>query len=59
MEGRRMYGRVIPAEPGMRHIVLRQPIGVVAGFSPWNFPMSSPARKIGGALAAGCSIIRR
>jgi succinate-semialdehyde dehydrogenase / glutarate-semialdehyde dehydrogenase len=36
---------------------LRQPIGVVAGFSPWNFPMSSPARKIGGALSAGCSII--
>lgn len=57
MEGRRMYGRVIPAEPGMRHIVLRQPVGVVAGFSPWNFPMSSPARKIGGALGAGCSII--
>ncbi len=57
MEGRRMYGRVIPAEPGMRHIVLRQPIGVVAGFSPWNFPMSSPARKVGGALGAGCSII--
>ena len=56
-EGRRVYGRIIPGEPGMRHSVLRQPIGVVAGFSPWNFPMSSPARKIGGALAAGCSII--
>jgi succinate-semialdehyde dehydrogenase/glutarate-semialdehyde dehydrogenase len=56
-EGRRVYGRIIPSEPGMRHSVLRQPIGVVAGFSPWNFPMSSPARKIGGALAAGCSII--
>jgi succinate-semialdehyde dehydrogenase / glutarate-semialdehyde dehydrogenase len=56
-EGRRVYGRVIPSENGMRHTVLRQPIGVVAGFSPWNFPMSSPARKIGGALAAGCSII--
>jgi succinate-semialdehyde dehydrogenase / glutarate-semialdehyde dehydrogenase len=56
-EGRRLYGRVIPSEPGMRHTVLRQPIGVVAGFSPWNFPMSSPARKIGGALSAGCSII--
>src|SRR5580704_10627346 len=56
-EGRRTYGRVIPSEPGMRHTVLRQPIGVVAGFSPWNFPMSSPARKIGGALSAGCSII--
>ena len=41
----------------MRHSVLRQPIGVVAAFSPWNFPMSSPARKVGGALSAGCSII--
>lgn len=56
-EGRRTYGRIIPAEPGMRHSVLRLPIGVVAGFSPWNFPMSSPARKVGGALGAGCSII--
>jgi succinate-semialdehyde dehydrogenase/glutarate-semialdehyde dehydrogenase len=56
-EGRRMYGRVIPGEPGMRHTVLRQPIGVVAAFSPWNFPMSSPARKVAGALSAGCSII--
>ena len=41
----------------MKHMVLRQPIGVVAAFSPWNFPMSSPARKVGGALSAGCSII--
>ncbi len=56
-EGRRTYGRIIPSEPGIRHTVLRQPIGVVAAFSPWNFPMSSPARKVGGALAAGCSII--
>lgn len=56
-EGRRVYGRIIPSEPGMRHSVLRQPIGVVAAFSPWNFPMSSPARKVGGALASGCSII--
>jgi succinate-semialdehyde dehydrogenase/glutarate-semialdehyde dehydrogenase len=56
-EGRRTYGRVIPSEPGIRHTVLRQPIGVVAAFSPWNFPMSSPARKVGGALSAGCSII--
>ena len=45
-EGLRVYGRVIPSEPGMRHTVLRQPIGPVAAFSPWNFPMSSPARKI-------------
>jgi succinate-semialdehyde dehydrogenase / glutarate-semialdehyde dehydrogenase len=56
-EGRRTYGRVIPSETGMRHTVLRQPIGVVAAFSPWNFPMSSPARKIAGALSAGCAII--
>jgi succinate-semialdehyde dehydrogenase / glutarate-semialdehyde dehydrogenase len=56
-EGRRTYGRVIPGEPGIRHTVLRQPIGVVAAFSPWNFPVSSPARKVGGALSAGCSII--
>jgi succinate-semialdehyde dehydrogenase / glutarate-semialdehyde dehydrogenase len=56
-EGRRAYGRVIPSEPGMRHTVLRQPIGPVAAFSPWNFPMSSPSRKVGGALSAGCSII--
>src|ERR1700683_876021 len=56
-EGRRTYGRVIPSDPGLRHTVLRQPIGVVAAFSPWNFPMSSPARKVAGALSAGCSII--
>ena len=56
-EGRRTYGRVIPAEPGMRHTVLREPIGIVAAFSPWNFPISSPARKVAGALAAGCAII--
>jgi len=56
-EGKRLYGRVIPAEPGMRHTVVREPIGVIAAFTPWNFPMSSPARKVGGALAAGCAII--
>ena len=56
-EGRRVYGRVIPSEPDMRHTVLRQPVGVVAAFSPWNFPVSSPARKVGGALSAGCACI--
>src|ERR1700734_2494366 len=56
-EGLRLYGRVIPSEEGMRHTVLRQPIGPVAAFSPWNFPMSSPARKVAGALSSGCSII--
>ena len=56
-EGQRLYGRVIPSAPGIRYIVVRQPIGNVAAFSPWNFPMSQPARKIAGALASGCSII--
>jgi succinate-semialdehyde dehydrogenase / glutarate-semialdehyde dehydrogenase len=56
-EGLRLYGRVIPSEDGMRHTVLRQPIGPVAAFSPRNFPMSSPARKVGGALSSGCSVI--
>jgi succinate-semialdehyde dehydrogenase/glutarate-semialdehyde dehydrogenase len=56
-EGLRMYGRVIPSEDGMRHTVLRQPIGPVAAFSPWIFPMSSPGRKVAGALSSGCSII--
>lgn len=56
-EGQRTYGRVIPSEPGIKYTVLHQPIGTVAAFSPWNFPMSQPSRKIAGALAAGCSII--
>lgn len=53
----RFYGRIIPSAPGIRYIVLHEPIGPVAAFAPWNFPMSQPARKIAGALAAGCSII--
>lgn len=56
-EAQRTYGRVIPSEPGIRYVVHHQPIGTVAAFSPWNFPLSQPARKIAGALAAGCSII--
>ena len=56
-EGQRLYGRVIPSAPNIRYIVVRQPIGSVAAFSPWNFPMSQPARKIAGALASGCSVI--
>lgn len=56
-EAQRIYGRIIPSEPGIRYSVLHQPIGIVAAFSPWNFPLSQPARKIAGALAAGCSII--
>jgi succinate-semialdehyde dehydrogenase/glutarate-semialdehyde dehydrogenase len=57
-EGRRAYGRLIPARaPGVRQIVVKEPVGPVAGFSPWNFPVSQAVRKIAGALAAGCTII--
>jgi succinate-semialdehyde dehydrogenase/glutarate-semialdehyde dehydrogenase len=56
-EATRTYGRVIPSGPGVKYIVHHQPIGPVAAFSPWNFPMSQPARKVAGALASGCSII--
>lgn len=57
-EGQRTYGRVIPPRSGdVRQIVVREPIGPVAAFTPWNFPGVTPARKIGGALGAGCSII--
>ncbi|HKJ19833.1 MAG TPA: aldehyde dehydrogenase family protein, partial [Woeseiaceae bacterium] len=56
-EATRTYGRVIPSGPGVRHVVHHQPIGVVAAFSPWNFPMSQPCRKVAGAIAAGCSVI--
>lgn len=57
-EGRRAYGRVIPSRmAGHRQLVVREPIGPVAAFTPWNFPVLTPVRKIGGALAAGCSCI--
>jgi len=56
-EATRIYGRVIPSAPGIRYIVHHQPIGTVAAFSPWNFPLSQPCRKIAGAVASGCSII--
>lgn len=57
-EARRAYGRIVPSkQPGVRHMVLREPIGPVAAFSPWNFPTTIPSRKIAAALAAGCSVI--
>jgi len=56
-EATRTYGRVIPSGPGVKYIVHHQPLGPVAAFAPWNFPMSQPARKVAGALASGCSII--
>lgn len=56
-EGRRAYGTIVPSQPGLMLTGLRMPIGPVAAFTPWNFPISSPARKIGAALGAGCSMI--
>ncbi len=57
-EGRRAYGRIIPGRTkNTRQLVVQEPVGVVAAFTPWNFPTLTPARKIGAALAAGCSII--
>jgi succinate-semialdehyde dehydrogenase/glutarate-semialdehyde dehydrogenase len=56
-EARRAYGRVIPIEPNTQMLVLREPVGPVAAFTPWNFPAGSPMRKMAAALAAGCSII--
>ncbi|MFI5020635.1 MAG: NAD-dependent succinate-semialdehyde dehydrogenase [Alphaproteobacteria bacterium] len=57
-EGRRAYGRVIPGRvAGTRQMMIQEPVGPVAAFTPWNFPTLTPARKIGGALAGGCSLI--
>src|SRR5213080_3908004 len=57
-EGRRSYGRIVPGRAkGTRQLVVTEPVGIVAAFTPWNFPVLTPARKIGGALAAGCSLI--
>ena len=57
-ECRRIYGRVIPARlPNVRQLVLREPVGVVAAFSPWNFPFNQAIRKICAAVGAGCTII--
>ncbi len=57
-EGKRIYGDVIPqTQAGRRIIVLKQPIGVVAAITPWNFPIAMITRKCGPALAAGCPIV--
>jgi succinate-semialdehyde dehydrogenase/glutarate-semialdehyde dehydrogenase len=56
-EGRRAYGRIVPGAPGTRLMVVAEPIGPVAAFTPWNFPATTVARKLGGALAAGCTIV--
>ncbi|MBU8878013.1 NAD-dependent succinate-semialdehyde dehydrogenase [Bacillus sp. FJAT-29790] len=57
-EARRVYGDTIPASATNKRIsVIRQPIGVVAAITPWNFPLSMSARKLGPALAVGCTVI--
>lgn len=57
-EGRRAYGRIVPSRnPAVRQLVVREPVGPVAAFTPWNFPINQAVRKIAGALAAGCSLI--
>ncbi len=57
-EGRRISGRLIPARaPGVTQLSMRTPVGPVAAFTPWNFPINQVVRKMSAALAAGCSII--
>ena len=57
-EGKRIYGDVIPAPNGdWRIVVTKEPIGVCAAITPWNFPSAMIARKVGPALAAGCTMV--
>ena len=57
-ESRRTYGRVIPARAeGVYQLVIKEPVGVVAAFTPWNFPINQAVRKISAGLAAGCAVI--
>jgi succinate-semialdehyde dehydrogenase/glutarate-semialdehyde dehydrogenase len=57
-ECRRIYGRVIPPRrPDVRQFVLREPVGVCAAFTPWNFPFNQAIRKMVSALGAGCTLI--
>ncbi|WP_285411445.1 NAD-dependent succinate-semialdehyde dehydrogenase [Variovorax sp. efr-133-TYG-130] len=57
-EGKRLYGRVVPSRsPDVQQLVLLEPVGPVAAFSPWNYPLALAARKVAHALAAGCSVV--
>jgi succinate-semialdehyde dehydrogenase/glutarate-semialdehyde dehydrogenase len=56
-EALRIYGRVLMRPRGMRTMVLREPVGPVAAFAPWNFPIHNPVRKLGAPIATGCSVI--
>ena len=57
-EARRVYGETIPTtDPNKRYMVIRQPIGVCAAITPWNFPIAMITRKVAPALAAGCPVV--
>lgn len=56
-EAQRIYGRQLVRPAGMRSTVMYEPVGPVAAFSPWNFPLGNPSRKLGAPIAAGCSVI--
>ena len=57
-EARRSYGRIVPARAdGVMQLVVKEPVGPVAAFTPWNFPINQAVRKVSAALAAGCSVI--
>ncbi|GAA3980339.1 NAD-dependent succinate-semialdehyde dehydrogenase [Comamonas faecalis] len=57
-EGQRVYGRIVPARNlTVRQMVVKDPLGVVAAFTPWNFPINQVVRKVSAALAAGCSVL--
>jgi succinate-semialdehyde dehydrogenase/glutarate-semialdehyde dehydrogenase len=58
-EGLRVYGRIVPSRFNLatRQMVLKDPVGPVAAFTPWNFPINQVVRKLGAALATGCSMI--
>ena len=57
-EGTRVYGRLVPSRnPAARQMVVKDPVGPVAAFTPWNFPINQVVRKMAAALAAGCSIL--
>ena len=57
-EGRRVYGRIVPSRNlAAQQLVLKEPIGPVAAFTPWNFPINQIVRKLGAALASGCSFL--
>ncbi|OWT73626.1 MULTISPECIES: NAD-dependent succinate-semialdehyde dehydrogenase [unclassified Achromobacter] len=57
-EALRVYGRIVPARnPAAQQMVLKEPVGPVAAFTPWNFPVNQVVRKLGAALATGCSFL--